>query len=147
MVPGDSGNGVAQPLRVAGLFAGIGGFERGLEMAGHETVLLCENDASAATVLRSRFPGCGYAGDIRRLCALLGLPEDPQMLANDYIVDFDHPQHGVTKVMGMPVRLSETPGQIRTPAPELGQHTEEVLIDILEYDWDRLTELRKREII
>ncbi len=55
---------------MAGLFAGIGGFERGLEMAGHETVLLCENDASAATVLRSRFPGCGYAGDIRRLCAL-----------------------------------------------------------------------------
>ncbi len=75
------------------------------------------------------------------------LPDDPQMLANDYIVDFEHPQHGTTQVMGMPVRLSETPGQVRTPAPELGQHTEEVLLDVLGFDWDKLTDLRKREII
>lgn len=75
------------------------------------------------------------------------LPDDPQMLANDYVVDFEHPQHGTTQVMGMPVRLSETPGQVRTPAPELGQHTEEVLLDVLGFDWDKLTDLRKREII
>lgn len=75
------------------------------------------------------------------------LPDDPQMLANDYIVDFEHPQHGTTQVMGMPVRLSETPGQVRTPAPELGQHTEEVLLDVLGFDWEKLTDLRKREII
>jgi crotonobetainyl-CoA:carnitine CoA-transferase CaiB-like acyl-CoA transferase len=75
------------------------------------------------------------------------LPDDPQILANDYVIDFEHPQHGTTKVLGMPVRLSQTPGQVRTPAPELGQHTEEVLQDVLGYDWDRLTELRKREVI
>ena len=75
------------------------------------------------------------------------LPEDPQILANDYIVDFEHPQHGTTKVLGMPVRLSETPGEIRTAAPELGQHTEEILLELLGYDWDRLTDLRKREVI
>ena len=75
------------------------------------------------------------------------LPDDPQILANDYVIEFDHPQHGTTKMMGMPVRLSETPGQVRTPAPELGQHTEEILLDVLGYDWDRLTDLRKREII
>jgi crotonobetainyl-CoA:carnitine CoA-transferase CaiB-like acyl-CoA transferase len=75
------------------------------------------------------------------------LPTDPQAIANDYVVDFDHPQHGKTQVMGMPVRLSETPGQIRLPAPEFGQHTEEVLIDVLGYDWDRVTELRERKVI
>jgi crotonobetainyl-CoA:carnitine CoA-transferase CaiB-like acyl-CoA transferase len=75
------------------------------------------------------------------------LPTDPQILANDYVVDFEHPQHGTTKVMGMPVKLAETPGQLRMPAPELGQHTEEILLDVLGYDWDRVTELRKREVI
>ena len=75
------------------------------------------------------------------------LPDDPQVRANDYIVDFEHPQHGKTQMVGIPVRLSETPGSVRSAAPEFGQHTEEVLIDLLGYDWDRLTELRKQEVI
>ncbi len=75
------------------------------------------------------------------------LPDDPQVRANDYIVDFEHPQHGKTQMVGIPVRLSETPGSVRAAAPEFGQHTEEVLIDLLGYDWDRLTELRKQEVI
>ena len=75
------------------------------------------------------------------------LPDDPQVRANDYIVDFEHPQHGTTQMVGIPVRLSETPGSVRAAAPEFGQHTEEVLIDLLGYDWDRLTELRKQEVI
>lgn len=75
------------------------------------------------------------------------LPDDPQVRANDYVVDFDHPQHGETAVLGMPVRLSETPGSVRTPAPELGQHTEEILLDVLGYDWDRITELRKGGVL
>ncbi len=75
------------------------------------------------------------------------LPDDPQVKANDYIVDFEHPQHGTIQMMGMPVRLSETPGTVRTPAPEFGQHTEEVLIDILGYDWDRISSLRERDVI
>jgi crotonobetainyl-CoA:carnitine CoA-transferase CaiB-like acyl-CoA transferase len=75
------------------------------------------------------------------------LPEDPQVLANDYVVDFDHPQHGPTRVLGIPVQLGETPGAVRLAAPELGQHTEEILLDVLGYDWERITELRKREVI
>jgi len=69
------------------------------------------------------------------------------MQANDYIVDFDHPQFGPTKMLGLPVRLSETPGAIRLPAPELGQHTEEVLLEVLGYDWDRITTLRQKQAI
>ena len=69
------------------------------------------------------------------------------MLANGYVTDFEHPQFGPTKMVGMPVRLSETPGSVRTPAPELGQNTEEVLLDVLGYDWDRISQLREKEVI
>jgi len=75
------------------------------------------------------------------------LADDPQMRANDYIVEFDHPQHGPTEMVGIPIQLSETPGGVRTPAPELGQHTEEILLDVLGYDWERIADLRKREVI
>jgi crotonobetainyl-CoA:carnitine CoA-transferase CaiB-like acyl-CoA transferase len=75
------------------------------------------------------------------------LPEDPQVVANDYVTDFDHPVHGQTRVLGIPVRLSQTPGSVRLAAPELGQHTEEVLLDVLGYDWDRIAELREGKVI
>ncbi len=74
------------------------------------------------------------------------LPDDPQVQANDYVVDFEHPQHGTIQMIGMPVRLSETPGGVRAPAPEFGQHTEEILLD-LGYEWDVISDLRKREVI
>ena len=75
------------------------------------------------------------------------IPDDPQVRANNYIVDFEHPQHGTVQVIGMPVLLSETPGQVRMPAPEFGQHTEEILHDVLGYDWERIGDLRRREIL
>jgi crotonobetainyl-CoA:carnitine CoA-transferase CaiB-like acyl-CoA transferase len=75
------------------------------------------------------------------------LPDDPQMLANGYVDEIDHPQHGPTKMVGIPVSLGETPGSIRAPAPELGQHTEEILMDVLGWDWDRIGALREKEVI
>jgi crotonobetainyl-CoA:carnitine CoA-transferase CaiB-like acyl-CoA transferase len=75
------------------------------------------------------------------------LPEDPQVVANDYVVEMEHPQHGPTKMVGIPVGLSETPGSIRRAAPELGQDTELVLMDLLGWDWDRIAELRKKQAI
>jgi crotonobetainyl-CoA:carnitine CoA-transferase CaiB-like acyl-CoA transferase len=75
------------------------------------------------------------------------LPDDPQVQANDYIVTIDHPQCGATKMVGVPVQLSETPGSVRTPAPELGQHTEEILMDVLGFDWDRISALREKQVI
>lgn len=55
---------------VAGLFAGIGGIERGLSRAGHDTVLLCENDPAAAAVLGARFGDIRLHDDIRTLRTL-----------------------------------------------------------------------------
>ncbi len=57
-------------LRVAGLFAGIGGIELGLERAGHQTDLLCENDPAARVVLKSKFPEVPLKGDVQSLRSL-----------------------------------------------------------------------------
>jgi crotonobetainyl-CoA:carnitine CoA-transferase CaiB-like acyl-CoA transferase len=53
--------------------------------------------------------------------------EHPQVVARGMIVETDHPTAGKVKIVGVPVKLSETPGAVREPAPLLGQHTDEVL--------------------
>jgi crotonobetainyl-CoA:carnitine CoA-transferase CaiB-like acyl-CoA transferase len=52
---------------------------------------------------------------------------DEQVVARDMIVEQQHPTAGKLRVVGVPVKLSATPGQVRTPAPALGEHTAEVL--------------------
>jgi DNA (cytosine-5)-methyltransferase 1 len=59
-------------MRVAGLFAGIGGLERGLSAAGHETNMLCEVWEPARAVLDHRFPGVPCETDVRTLRSLPG---------------------------------------------------------------------------
>ncbi len=49
------------------------------------------------------------------------LPDDPQVRANGYVVDYDHPALGNLTLLGMPVKLSATPGEPRGHAPELGR--------------------------
>ena len=75
------------------------------------------------------------------------LPNDEQMIANEYIVDYDHPRIGKTKLVGVPVRLSETPGDPRGMAPEFGEHTELILTELLGYSWEKVAELREAEVI
>jgi crotonobetainyl-CoA:carnitine CoA-transferase CaiB-like acyl-CoA transferase len=52
---------------------------------------------------------------------------DPQILARGMAVNTEHPVAGSFKTLGIPVKLSDTPGELRRPAPTLGQHTGEVL--------------------
>ncbi len=68
---------------------------------------------------------------------------DPQVIANEYVVEIEDAIHGKVKVPGIPVKLSKTPGKVEKLAPELGQHTEEVLMEILGYTWDDLAKLRE----
>jgi len=75
------------------------------------------------------------------------LPSDPQVLANGYVTDFEHPTFGRTQVVGVPVRLSETPGSIRRAAPEFGQHTEEILTEMLGYPWEKVAHLKDDGVI
>lgn len=71
------------------------------------------------------------------------LKDDPQVVANDYITDFEHPDLGAIKVCNFPVKFSETPSAIVRGAPELGQDTESVLIDELGYDWDDIARFQE----
>jgi len=56
--------------------------------------------------------------------------EDPHTQARDMIVSMEHPEAGTVYGLGIPVKLSGTPGSIRRPAPLLGQHTDEVLAEL-----------------
>ncbi len=64
-------------MRVAALFAGIGGLELGLHQSGHETALTCEVWQPAQAVLASRFPGVPNRSDVRKLRSL---PRDIDLL-------------------------------------------------------------------
>jgi crotonobetainyl-CoA:carnitine CoA-transferase CaiB-like acyl-CoA transferase len=55
---------------------------------------------------------------------------DPQLAAREMIVPLDHINCGAIRVLGTPVKLSETPSLIRTPPPTLGQHTDAVLQEL-----------------
>jgi formyl-CoA transferase/CoA:oxalate CoA-transferase len=68
--------------------------------------------------------------------------EHPQVAARGAIVKMDHPRAGAVRVVGVPIRLSETPGSVRTPSPSLGEHTEAVLSEILGMTQDEISVLR-----
>ncbi len=73
------------------------------------------------------------------------LPEiiaDPQARANDFFVPFEHPKYGPMELVVNPVTLSRAQPVSKLPAPELGQHTEEIL---LEYGYSRADIARFRE--
>jgi crotonobetainyl-CoA:carnitine CoA-transferase CaiB-like acyl-CoA transferase len=55
--------------------------------------------------------------------------EDPQALARGMVVELEHPKAGRTRAIGLPIKLSATPGKVARPAPLFGQHTREVLAE------------------
>ena len=74
------------------------------------------------------------------------LAADPQIAANDMVTTFEHPSHGPIKMVSPAVNLHGTPGSIRGPAPEFGQHTEEVLLET-GFSWEEIEALRSEGVI
>lgn len=81
-----------------------------------------------------------------RVTTFLEQTRDPQLLENNYIVKFNHPIRGEINLVGIPVQLSKSPGQIRAAAPELSQNTEEILLD-LGYTWEDIAKLKDKNVI
>jgi len=77
---------------------------------------------------------------------LQDLLKDIQVLENDYLVDFDHPALGRIKVVGIPIKFYKTPARVRLPAPEFGQHTEEILLE-KGYGWEEIIQLKDEGVI
>jgi formyl-CoA transferase/CoA:oxalate CoA-transferase len=73
--------------------------------------------------------------------------EHPQVVARGALVEMDHPRAGKVRMVGAPVRLSETPGSVRTPAPMLGEHTDLVLRELLGLSAEEIAALRTAAVI
>lgn len=72
---------------------------------------------------------------------------DPHVVARDMIVEIDHPGVGPLKVTGIPVKLSRTPGSVRSHAPTVGEHTAKVLSDMLGYSMEEIEALKEEGVI
>lgn len=70
---GKEGNSEPRQLKIAGLFAGIGGLELGLARAGHHAKLLCEVEPAAAAVLKEKFPDATFVPDVRDIEKVSGV--------------------------------------------------------------------------
>jgi formyl-CoA transferase/CoA:oxalate CoA-transferase len=71
---------------------------------------------------------------------------DPQVLHREMVKELDHPKAGKVKVTGIPIKLSDTPGEVETAPPVLGQHTQEVLTELGYNDKD-LEKLKQEKVI
>ena len=69
--------------------------------------------------------------------------QSEQASARQMVMEMEHPVEGTIKALGFPVKMSETPQEVRYPPPLLGQHTEAVLTE-LGYNSLKVQELRKK---
>ena len=92
------------------------------------------------SILEAAGVPCGPIYDISQVYA------DPQVIARDMVVEVEHPTAGTIRNVGIPVKFSETPGNIRRPPPRFGEHTEEVLAEF-GYTTGEIDSLRDRGIV
>ena len=72
---------------------------------------------------------------------------DPQVQAREMFVELDHPTYGPVKTTGTPLKLSETPGQIRWLAPMPGEHNEDVFVGLLGHSREELARWQASGVI
>ena len=75
------------------------------------------------------------------------IARDPNIKLRNMLIEMDHPKAGKLKVANSPIRLSQSPNDKINPAPLLGEHTEEVLKEILAMSKEEIKELRKKRVV
>jgi formyl-CoA transferase/CoA:oxalate CoA-transferase len=83
-------------------------------------------------------------GGVRSVADVL---RDPQILAREMVASVDHPALGAIRMLGVPVKLSDTPGSVRTPPPRLGEHTARVLREDLKMNEAEIQALSDRNVV
>jgi crotonobetainyl-CoA:carnitine CoA-transferase CaiB-like acyl-CoA transferase len=87
------------------------------------------------TRLRSAGVPCGAVRSVDEALA------DPQIAARSMIESVPHPTIGTLNLLGLPIKLSETPGAVRSAPPRLGEHTRSVLQQDLALDASEIQDL------
>ena len=80
---------------------------------------------------------CAPVNDLDRVV------EDPQVVHNDILIEVEHRTAGPVRVVGSPVRFSDTPSSVRLGPPELGQHTAEILHEVLDMSDEEIAAARE----
>ena len=84
---------------------------------------------------------CGAINDLEHVF------KDTQVVARNMQISMQHSKYGTVPLVGNPIRLSETPVQYKRPPPALGEHTAEVLNELLGIDAEQQEDLRQKKII
>jgi crotonobetainyl-CoA:carnitine CoA-transferase CaiB-like acyl-CoA transferase len=72
---------------------------------------------------------------------------DPHILAREMVREIEHPVAGRVKALGFPAKMSVTPGEIRSPSPVFGQHTDEILREVLGLGDDDIAALKAGNVV
>jgi crotonobetainyl-CoA:carnitine CoA-transferase CaiB-like acyl-CoA transferase len=114
----------------------------------HAQDLIAELDALFATRTADEWVKLFSEADLMaaRVNDYAEVAADPQNTANGYITEVEREDGVPVKMVGVPVILSKTPGRVRNLAPEMGQHTEEVLLEA-GYSWEDIGALRAKGAI
>lgn len=72
---------------------------------------------------------------------------DPQVQARNLLWEVPHPTAGTVPLVASPLNIPTSPAQVRRPPPLLGQHTDEILSELLAYDQDSIQSLREQGAI
>jgi crotonobetainyl-CoA:carnitine CoA-transferase CaiB-like acyl-CoA transferase len=99
----------------------------------------------------TRLEASEYFADIGLPCSMINYASesttDPHLLARDMVIEMNHPLLGDYKAVNFPIKFSETPGKVHSPAPLLGQHNESVLKDYLGYTDEEIKALYKEGVL
>ena len=75
------------------------------------------------------------------------LADDPHLKQRGFFAELPHAEVGIRKHTGIPWLLSESPNGVQNQAPLLGQHTDQVMRDVLGYSDEHIAQLKERQVL